>query len=113
MGKFTYEQTTRVDVEDRALAHLQLVIFNKLRRGEPFAFTWRDDSSIGDGRTSVWLHPHAALIFKYYGSRIPRLNPSWVDALAFTANSPRGLYLVHEPEESGHQNPDDLDAAVA
>lgn len=97
MGKFMYETTMKVDLDDRALAHLQVVITTKLRRGESFLFTWKDDASIGDGRTSVWLHPSANLVFKYYGSRRPALNPAWVEALAHVANSMHGLYLCPEP----------------
>lgn len=41
-----------------------------------------------------------ALVFKYFGSRQPAINREWVDALAFTANSPSGLYLVPEPAEN-------------
>jgi hypothetical protein len=99
MGKFIYDGTVKVDFDDRTLAHLQLVISTKLRRGEPFAFSWKDDASIGDGRTTVWVHPRCALVYKYYGGRKHRLNHAWVDALAFTANSPSGLYLVPEPPE--------------
>ncbi|WP_435526725.1 DUF7882 family protein [Microbacterium aurantiacum] len=100
MGKFIYDGTIKVDFEDRTLAHLQLVIGAKLRRGEPFHFTWKDDSSIGDGRTTVWVHPRSSLVYKYYGSRKPRLNMAWIDALAYTANSPAGLYLVPEPMDT-------------
>ena len=35
MGKFIYEGGVRNDFEDRLLAHLQVVVGNKLRRGEP------------------------------------------------------------------------------
>lgn len=102
MGKFIYDSTIKVDFEDRTLAHLQLVIGSKLRRGEPFHFTWRDDPSIGDGRTTVWIHPQCTLVYKYYGSRKPRLNMAWVDALSYTANSPAGLHIVPEPSEFAH-----------
>ncbi len=43
MGKFIYDSTIKVDFDDRLLAHLQVVIGAKLRRGEAFHFTWRDD----------------------------------------------------------------------
>jgi hypothetical protein len=75
MGQFIYEATVKVDFDDRILAHLQLVIGTKLRRGEPLHFTWRDDPSIGDGRTTVWVHPRSALVYKFYGSRKPPLKP--------------------------------------
>ncbi|QIG38663.1 ATP-dependent DNA ligase [Microbacterium sp. 4R-513] len=99
MGKFVYEGIVKVDFEDRTLAHLQLVIGTKLRRGEAFHFSWRDDPSTGDGRTTVWIHPRCSLVYKFYGSRRPSLNRAWVDALAYTANSPAGLYVVPEPAE--------------
>ena len=97
MGKFVYEGIVKVDVEDRTLAHLQLVIGTKLRRVEAFHFSWRDDPSIGDGRTTVWIYPRCTLVYKFYGSRSPSLNRAWIDALAYTANSPAGLYVVPEP----------------
>lgn len=97
MGRFTYEGSVKVDFDDRALAHLQLVIGSKLRRGDSFFFSWRDDVSIGGGRTTVWVHPRSTLVYKFYGGRQPRLNPAWVEALAVTANSSTGLYLVPEP----------------
>jgi len=100
MGKFQYNQMTRVDIEDRLLLHLQAVIGTKLRRGEPFAFTWRDDASIGGGRTTVWVNAASALVFKYYGSRQPSMNPRWLEALMFEANSPSGLHAVREPESA-------------
>ncbi|MGN7977690.1 MAG: ATP-dependent DNA ligase [Microbacterium sp. 69-10] len=101
MGKFVYENGVKTEIEDRALMHLQLVITAKLRRGEPFPFSWREDVSVGGGRTTVWMHPGSSLVFKYYGSRQPSINRGWTEALAFTANSPGGLYLVPEPPDAG------------
>lgn len=100
MGKFVYEGTVNHEIEDRALTHLQLVMTAKLRRGEPFPFSWREDVSTGGGRISVWVQPSSSLVFKYYGSRQPEINRSWIDALAYTANTPGGLYLVPEPPET-------------
>lgn len=100
MGKFIYEGGVKVEIEDRALTHLQLVITVKLRRGEPFPFSWREDVSVGGGRTTIWIHPGSSLVFKYYGGRQPSINRAWTDALAFTANSPSGLYLVPEPPDT-------------
>lgn len=113
MGKFIYEQFVKVDIEDRTLAHVQLVIDNKLKRGEPFPFSWRDDVSVGDGRTSVWINPQSSLVFKFYGSRRPALNGSWVEALAYTANAPSGLYVVPEPVGSFVDAPTDHARAAA
>ncbi|MBW9119308.1 hypothetical protein JNB63_04310 [Microbacterium trichothecenolyticum] len=35
-------------------------------------------------------------------SRVPALNPAWVDALMFTADSPEGRHVVAEPEPPAH-----------
>ena len=97
MGRFIYDGATRGDFEDRALAHLQLVIGAKLRRGESFHFTWRAAPSTGAGRTAVWLNPAPPLVLRFAGSRQPSLNPAWIDALTMVASSPGGLHLVPEP----------------
>lgn len=110
MGKFIYDQSVKVEFEDRALAHLLVVIGAKLRRGEAFHFSWREDLSVGGGRTTVWMHPGVSLVYKFAGSRRPTLNRAWVDALAIAANSPGGLYLVPEP---ALDDPMDNDAAGA
>ncbi|MCB8043199.1 ATP-dependent DNA ligase [Microbacterium oxydans] len=100
MGKLIYDGNVKTEIEDRALTHLQLVITAKLRRGEPFPFTWKEDVSIGGGRTTIWVHAGASLVFKFHGSRQPSINREWIEALAFTASSPSGLYLVPEPAEA-------------
>lgn len=110
MGKFIYDGSVKVEIEDRALAHVQVVVNTKLRRGEPFSFTWREDQAAGDGRTSVWIHPASSLVFRYYGSRRPSLNTAWVDALAYTANSSGGLRLVPEPSEPARRAPAEAQA---
>lgn len=97
MGTFMYGTSVRVEIEDRALAHLQVVISDKLRRDEPFPFVWRDEVGFGGGRTAVWLHPRGSFVFQYRGGRMPLLNSAWIDALAFAASAPTGLYLVPEP----------------
>lgn len=97
VGKFHYDGIVRVDFDDRVLAHLQAVIGAKVRRGESFHFSWKDDTSIGDGRTTVWIHPGASLVYKFYGSRQAPLNRLWVDQMMFNANSPAGLYVTPEP----------------
>lgn len=97
MGRLTYEHGAKADIEDRALAHLQIVITAKLRRGEPFMFTWPESTSDGGGRTGVWIHPRCDLVFKFFGSRQPEINRSWIEALSEAANSPAGLRLLQEP----------------
>jgi len=99
MGTLTYDSTTRADFEDRLLAHLQIVIGAKLRRGESFYFSWADDSSVGNGRSSIWLHPSIPLFYKFFGSKQPAINPAWVERMTMLANSSAGLRVVPEPDQ--------------
>ena len=108
MGKLTYDSTLTVDFDDRVLAHLQLVIAAKLRRGESFTFSWRDDPAVGDGRSALWIHPAIPLSFKYAGGRQPSINRAWIEVLMSAANSPSGLHLIPEPDDvvpSGEREP--------
>jgi hypothetical protein len=97
MGKLTYDSTMTADFDDRVLAHVQVVIGAKLRRGESFYFSWRDDPAAGNGRSTIWLHPAIPVAFKYFGGRSPNLNRDWIEALMETANSSSGLRIVPEP----------------
>ncbi|MEP6481841.1 MAG: ATP-dependent DNA ligase [Rhodoglobus sp.] len=97
MGTLTYDSTLAADFDDRKLAHLQIVIGAKLRRNEAFYFSWKDDVSIGNGRTVIWVHPTLPLSFKYFGSKPPTINRNWIDEMMLLANTPSGLYLVPEP----------------
>jgi hypothetical protein len=112
VGRFIYENDTRLDIDDRVLLHLQSVIGAKLRRGEAFTFNWTVDRSLGSGRTTVWLHPHSSIVFSYSGSRRAQLNRKWLEALMFAANSPAGLYLVPEPVELPGERESDDESSV-
>jgi hypothetical protein len=104
VGRFIYDNEVRADFDDRALLHVQNVITSKLRRGEPFLFTWRNDTSVGGGRVSVWVNPTSRLVFKYGRDRVTALNRRWLDALMFAANSPGGLRVLPEPEELAEES---------
>jgi hypothetical protein len=98
VGQLIYDTATRTTIDDRALAHLQIVMINKLRRRESFAFSWKYPASEGDGRGTVWIAPGLPLQFRFSGSRPPAINPAWVDALLDCANTAAGLHLVPEPQ---------------
>lgn len=106
MGKLIYEGGPKAEIEDRALTHLQLVITAKLRRGEPFSFTWKEDVSLGGGRTTVWIHAGSSLVFKYFDSRQSIEHGSMLSPSPLTRppgstsppSQPRGLVLnLHQP----------------
>lgn len=99
MGTLSYDTNFKADFDDRVLAHLQIVIGAKLRRGESFHFSWKNEQSVGHGRTTVWLHPTVPLVYSYLGSRAPVINRQWVEALMTSANSVAGLQIVPEPAD--------------
>jgi hypothetical protein len=100
MGTLTYDIVSKVDFDDRALAHLQIVIAGKLRRGESFNFSWVKDPAAGSGRTTIWMHPAIPLVYDFVGSRQPTINRVWLDVLMDSANSAGGLRLIPEPTDS-------------
>ncbi|AZS43726.1 hypothetical protein BWL13_01293 [Microbacterium oleivorans] len=102
MGRLTFGEGLRVDAEDRSIAHVHRVMLAKLRRGEGLHFSWRDDMSVGDGRTTVWVHPDAPLVCKLT-RQIGTFNLRWLDELTIAANSNDGLTFLTEPEEQSAQ----------
>jgi hypothetical protein len=98
MGKLLYgDSDIEVEFDDRALTHIQIVIGAKLRRGESFFFSWKDDPAIGDGRSSLWLDRSIPLYFKFFGGKTPALNREWLGILTDSANSGQGLVFTPEP----------------
>jgi hypothetical protein len=95
VGWITYD-TLIVQLDDRALTHLQIVIVNKLRKGENFLMSWKDAPDVGDGRSAVWMHQYMLLHFKFDGSRVPEINQEWLAELTASADSSRGLIVTAE-----------------
>jgi hypothetical protein len=106
MGLMIYAVAPAIEIDDRALKHVQAVIISKLRRGESFAFSWDAEPDVGEDvagpgsgkHGSVWISPSSLLYFSYEGSRNMPLNPAWLTLLSREANSNSGLRVVPEPE---------------
>lgn len=86
-----------VKLDDRTLAHVEAVIVTKLRRHEPFVFTWEIDASLGSGRVSRWISPSTNWDARFDERSPMSLNAAWLQRLMKTANSPGGLRLLSEP----------------
>jgi hypothetical protein len=98
MGTIYYGGTsTPIDIDDRALAHLKVVIATKLRRGESFTLSWRHPEGQPQGRSTVWLHPSISLRFVFDDPEPPVLDREWIERLANSANSSGGIMLVADP----------------
>jgi hypothetical protein len=98
VGKLLYSTTSmQIDFDDRALAHLHIVIGAKLRRGEKFFFSWQDNVAVGSGRSSIWLEPSIPLYFKFSGSKPVAVNREWIELLVASSHSSAGLTFLPEP----------------
>jgi hypothetical protein len=105
MGTLSYDRVV-VEFDDRILTHLQVVIVQKLRRGESFLFSWRNAAEVGDGRSSAWMNPSIPLYFKFAGGHTPTLNPAWIAQLTRSANSSQGLIATSEERCLDGQQPE-------
>ena len=66
MGTIYYGgSATPIHIEDRALAHLKVVISTKLRRDESFTVSWRHPEDQARGRSTLWVHPSIPLRFVF------------------------------------------------
>jgi len=95
MGLFVYDNSRAIEVDDRLLAHLQVVIIDKLRRRECFTVSLTD----GNRLALMWVSPFTPLQFIYHGNRPVRVNRAWVEALATNAGLTGVLALSPEPPE--------------
>ncbi|MBN7794475.1 hypothetical protein ACLD0U_11415 [Microbacterium sp. 2216-1] len=97
MGLLFYGGNTEpIEIEDRALAHLKVVISTKLRRNESFTLSWQHPADGPTGRSTIWLHPSIPLRFVFSEPETPPLSPEWMNALANSANAHGGITLLPE-----------------
>ncbi|WP_314423682.1 hypothetical protein [uncultured Microbacterium sp.] len=100
MGSLYYGASAPISIEDRALAHLKVVVATKLRRNESFTLSWQHDDGDQQGRSTVWLHPSIPLRFVFDEPEAPELSRRWIEELAHSANSSGGITLIAEHVES-------------
>jgi hypothetical protein len=101
MGRLIYGPTgTQVEIDDRTLSHLKVVILTKLRRGEGFAFSWDKGIDQGSGRSTVWFNASIGFEFQFDGSREASLNKLWLEELMASANSGGGLHILPEHDRT-------------
>ncbi len=103
MGTLMYGSGIEVVIDDRTLAHLQLVITGKLRRGECFFFNWHDSAAVGGGRSAIWLSRSTPIQFHLHEQDKVAINREWLDLLMTSANSSGGLQYIPEPGQEARQ----------
>jgi hypothetical protein len=109
MGFLIYDDCRPIAVEDRMLAHLQIVIIDKLRRGEAFALNLRSDRQM----VMTWVSKSTPLQFIYEGNGRPSINRTWVELLATEAGFRGSLDLLPEPAEVARVATPDLKKPAA
>ena len=108
MGTIFYGgSATPIHIEDRALAHLKVVIATKLRRNESFTLSWRHPDDQNPGRSTIWLHPSIPLRFVFDDPEPAELSRDWIADLANSASSSGGITLVAENVDAGAEHPAD------
>ena len=116
MGTIFYGgSATPIDMEDRVLAHLKVVISTKLRRSESFTLSWRHPDDQPRGRSTIWLHPSIPLRFVFDDPEPAELSRQWIEDLARSANSAGGITLIAEDltaRETHRLQPRDSDVSI-
>lgn len=101
MGTLIYgPQALEIELDDRVLAHLRVVVLSKLRRAEAFSLSWIENESTGHGRSSIWLHPAVPVRFRFRETAPPHLNRAWIDQMMEEAGVHGELVLGPEPAPS-------------
>jgi hypothetical protein len=83
------------EIDDRTLAHVELVMLAKLRRNESFALTI--DGAKG-ARQTIWVNSAAILRFEF-DSPTTEINREWLEELIDSANTTTGMKILPEPEK--------------
>jgi len=97
MGMIYYGgSATPIHIDDRALAHLKVVISTKLRRHESFTLSWQHPADQPGGRTTIWLAPSIPLRFVFDDPEPAELSREWIEELVTSANSSGGIMLAAE-----------------
>lgn len=97
MGTLYYGSAAEpIHIEDRALAHLKVVIATKLRRNECFTLSWVHPEGDAPGRSTLWLHPAIPLRFVFDSAEPDEIQAEWILALANSANASGGITLIPE-----------------
>jgi hypothetical protein len=101
MGTLYYGGTVgEIEVPDRLLAHLKVVITTKLRRHESFTLTMRHLEGDVGGRSTIWIGPSIPLRFVFDSSEVETLDAELLQRFALDANSSAGLAIDLAAEEA-------------
>jgi len=114
MGVLHYN-TRDFHMDDRLLAHLQVVIALKLRRSENFFLAWVNAPEAESERYVLWIDNGIPIFCEYEAGAIPEINREWIDRLTASASTNYGLQITPEgdvtPIPTIHESEKDSAAA--
>ena len=94
MGYLYYgDNTPPLEIPDRLLAHIKVVITTKLRRRESFTLSCRHESAAPSGRSSLWLQESIPLRFVFDRAEAEELDPFLLREFAEQATMNGGLMI--------------------
>jgi len=98
MGHLRYGRD-EIEVEDRLLVHLQVVVTQKMRRHEGFVLTVPHSRAGEKLTSSLWVNASSDVHFAFAGSRQAQTNPRWLELMMEATHSTSGLDVdrVAEP----------------
>jgi len=100
LGTLYYGDTrAAIAIDDRQLAHLRVVMISKLRRNEPFSFSWTNPGDAASRRSTVWVSSQTTLQFDFDDAETPELDMATLERLSREASTARGL--AAEPSAVG------------
>ena len=98
MGSLYYgDDRDPIEIDDRLLAHVKVVMATKLRRNESFTLSWRHAAGT-PGRSTIWVQPSIPLRFVFDSAEAESLDPALLSSLANSANSSGGMSITVEYE---------------
>ncbi|WP_308798228.1 DUF7882 family protein [Agromyces silvae] len=80
-----------IEIDDRLLAYLKVVIAVKLRRNEAFTLSYTHGPGVEPGRSMIWLQPSIPLRFVFDSEAADPLNRAYLEGLMQQANSTGGV----------------------
>ncbi|RKT36172.1 hypothetical protein DEU34_0683 [Microbacterium sp. AG1240] len=94
MAKLYYGNSADpIEMPDRLLAHVKVVLATKLRRSESFTLSWQHPDDALGARSTIWIQPSIPLRFVFSSAEPEALDPSFLKELANAANSSGGLTI--------------------
>ncbi|MFH8249582.1 hypothetical protein ACH3VR_04350 [Microbacterium sp. B2969] len=87
MGTLYYgSNPAPIQMCDRLLAHLKVVVSTKLRRGEAFTVTWVHSDLQPSGRTTIWVQSAIPLRFVFDSDEPAQIDVRTLETLVDAAN---------------------------